>query len=65
MIEENVLERYSKQDVMKIYSISRHTFDNWWKNYDLPVICISSHSKFVRKKDLERWEDNLIAYHSI
>jgi hypothetical protein len=57
MIEE---ERIPKKEILKMYGIDRVTFEMWVKERGLPVIEVSSHSKFVRKGDLIQWENNLI-----
>ena len=49
-------KRYSKQELEKLYSVDRQTIESWVENYGLPMITINSHSKFVRKSDLEKWE---------
>jgi len=53
-------ERISKQQLEKLYSADRQTIDSWVENYGLPMITISSHSKFVRKSDLLEWENSMI-----
>ncbi len=53
-------ERISKQELMKLYGVDRVTIEEWRKNLGLPLIRISSHSKYIRKKDLIEWENNLI-----
>lgn len=53
-------ERISKQELMKMYGVDRVTIEEWRKNLGLPLIRISSHSKYIRKKDLIEWENNLI-----
>jgi len=50
-------ERISKQQLEKLYSVDRATIESWVKNYGLPLITISTHSKFVKKEDLEKWEN--------
>ena len=45
-------ERISKQELMKIYGVDRVTIEEWRKNLRLPMIKISSHSKYIRKQDL-------------
>jgi hypothetical protein len=45
---------------MKLYGVDRVTIEEWRKNLGLPLIRISSHSKYIRKKDLIEWENNLI-----
>jgi hypothetical protein len=53
-------ERLTKQDLMKLYGVDRVTIEEWRRNYNLPLIVISSHSKFIRKEDLIAWETSLI-----
>ena len=49
--------RITKQELEKIYGVDRTTIEVWRKRYGLPVIEISSHSKYVRREDLIKWED--------
>ena len=51
-------ERISKQELMEMYQVGRSTIENWKKNYNLPLIEINSHSKFVRRDELIEWENN-------
>lgn len=53
-------ERITKQELEKLYGVDRTTIEIWRKNYGLPIIEISTHSKYIRKKDLIEWENNLI-----
>ena len=53
-------ERITKQELMKLYGVDRVTIEEWRKNLGLPLIRISSHSKYIRKKDLIEWENSLI-----
>ncbi len=53
-------ERLTKQDLMKMYGIDRTTFELWVRERGLPLIKISSHSKYIRKEDLIEWENSLI-----
>lgn len=53
-------ERLTKQDLMKLYGVDRVTIEEWRKNLGLPLIRISSHSKYIRKDDLIEWEDKMI-----
>ena len=53
-------ERITKQELMKIYGIDRVTVEEWRKNLGLPLIRISSHSKYIRKSDLIEWENSRI-----
>ena len=57
MIEE---ERIPKKEILKMYGIDRTTFELWIKERKLPVIEVSTHSKYIRRKDLIEWENNLI-----
>jgi len=50
-------ERISKKELMDLYKISRYTISEWVKNKKLPLISISSHSKYIRRKDLIEWEN--------
>lgn len=52
-------ERIPKKEILKMYGIDRTTFELWVKERGLPVIEISTHSKYVRKSDLIDWENNL------
>lgn len=53
-------ERITKQELMNMYNISRYTIIQWEKFKNLPLISISSHSKYIRKKDLIEWENKMI-----
>ena len=53
-------ERITKQELMKMYGIDRVTVEEWNKNLGLPLIRISSHSKYIRKNDLIEWENSMI-----
>ena len=53
-------EQISKQELMKLYGVDRVTIEEWRKNLGLPIIMISSHSKYIRKEDLIEWENGLI-----
>jgi hypothetical protein len=52
-------ERIPKKEILKIYGIDRMTFEMWVRERGLPVIEVSSHSKYVRKTDLIEWENTL------
>ena len=52
--------RITKQQLMKLYGVDRTTIESWIKDYGLPMIQITSHSKYVRKEDLKVWEDKMI-----
>jgi len=53
-------KRFTKQDLQKMYNVDRTTIEIWRRNYGLPIIEVSSHSKFVRESDLKKWEDSMI-----
>lgn len=53
-------ERIPKKEILKMYGIDRTTFELWVKERGLPVIEVSTHSKYVRKSDLIDWEEGLI-----
>ena len=53
-------ERISKQRLQKLYSVDRTTIESWVKNYGLPMIRISSHSQYVKPKDLYAWERKMM-----
>jgi len=53
-------ERITKQELMKLYGVDRTTIENWIVRYGLPMIEISSHSKYVRNEDLLQWENERI-----
>jgi len=52
-------DRITKQELMKLYKVDRCTIENWISRYNLPMIEISSHSKYVRHSDLIKWEDRM------
>ncbi|MCZ2845095.1 MAG: hypothetical protein O2U61_01135 [Candidatus Bathyarchaeota archaeon] len=52
-------QRITKQELEKIYGVDRSTIEIWRKRYGLPIIEISSHSKYIRKEDLIDWEDKM------
>ena len=58
MEEKN--RRITKQELQTIYNVDRTTVECWIRNYGLPMIVISSHSKYVREDDLLEWEDSMI-----
>jgi hypothetical protein len=58
--KRNMKERLTKQDLMKLYGVDRVTIEEWRRNYNLPLIVVSSHSKFIRKEDLISWENKLM-----
>ena len=52
-------ERLTKQDLMKMYKVDRTTIEEWRRRFGLPMIEISSHSKYIRREDLLKWEDKM------
>jgi hypothetical protein len=60
---ENMIEvdkRIPKSEILKMYGIDRTTFELWVRERGLPVIEVSTHSKYVRFSDLVEWEEGLI-----
>lgn len=52
-------QRITKQELEKLYGVDRTTIEVWRKRYGLPIIEISSHSKYIRREDLIEWEDKM------
>lgn len=52
-------KRITKQELEKIYGVDRTTIEVWRKRYGLPIIEISSHSKYIRREDLIKWENEM------
>lgn len=52
-------QRITKQELEQIYGVDRSTIEVWRKRYGLPIIEISSHSKYIRREDLIEWEDKM------
>lgn len=50
------MERISKQQLQQMYGVNRLTIEEWVKTKQLPLIRISSHSKYITKDDLIEWE---------
>ena len=50
-------ERITKQQLQKMYNVSRFTIEDWAKNQGLPMIKISEYKRYVRKSDLLEWEE--------
>jgi hypothetical protein len=50
------MERISKQQLQHMYGVNRLTIEEWVKTKELPLIRISSHSKYITKDDLIEWE---------
>ena len=49
----------SKQDLMDLYEVDRVTIEDWRRNKGLKMIEVSSHSKYITKEELLKWEDSL------
>jgi len=45
-----------------MFNVDRNTIENWRKFYGLPIIEISTHSKYIRINDLIEWENMHIKY---
>jgi hypothetical protein len=50
-------QRISKKELETIFNVDRNTIENWRKFYGLPIIEISTHSKYIRINDLIEWEN--------
>jgi hypothetical protein len=55
-------QRISKKELEKMFNVDRNTIENWRKFYGLPIIEISTHSKYIRINDLIEWENMHIKY---
>ncbi|WP_079514085.1 MerR family transcriptional regulator [Maribacter arcticus] len=51
--------RITKQELEKMYGVDRTTIEIWRRRYGLPIIEISSHSKYIRRDELIAWEDRM------
>ena len=51
--------RLSKQDLMDLYGVDRVTIEDWRRNKGLKMIEVSSHSKYITREELLKWEDSL------
>lgn len=54
------IQRISKKELEEMFNVDRTTIENWRKNYGLPIIEISTHSKYIRINDLIEWENKHI-----
>jgi transposase len=54
-----IMERISKQQLQKMYGVNRFTIENWVKTKGLPLITITSHSKYITIEELRKWEEKL------
>ena len=54
-----IKERMSKQDLMDLYGVDRVTIEEWRRNKGLKMIEVSSHSKYITREELLKWEDSL------
>jgi hypothetical protein len=52
-------EIITKKEFIDRYKICRRTFENWMQNRGLPVVEVSSHSKFIKNTDLVKWENEM------
>ncbi len=52
--------RITKQDLERMYGVDRTTIEVWRKRYNLPMIEVSTHSKYIRREDLIEWENSMI-----
>lgn len=50
-------QRISKKELETMFNVDRNTIENWRKFYGLPIIEISTHSKYIRINDLIEWEN--------
>ena len=53
-------ERITKKQLQRMYGVNRMTIEDWVKTKGLPLIKISSHSKYIRKEDLIKWENQML-----
>jgi hypothetical protein len=53
-------KRLTKKELQDLYGVDRFTLDSWIKTRGLPIIRVSSHSKYIRLEDLIEWENSLI-----
>jgi len=51
--------RLSKKDLMELYGVDRVTIEDWRRNRGLIMIEVSTHSKYIKEKDLIEWENSL------
>ena len=51
--------RLSKKDLMELYGVDRVTIEDWRRNRGLKMIEVSTHSKYIKEKDLLEWENSL------
>ena len=59
MFEMVYFKSYKKSILLTIDEMNRTTIEVWRKRYGLPIIEISSHSKYIRRNDLMEWEDSM------
>ncbi|WP_353889265.1 MerR family transcriptional regulator [uncultured Zobellia sp.] len=52
-------QRITKQELERMYGVNRHTIEVWRKRFGLPIIEISTHSKYIRREDLIEWENKM------
>lgn len=52
-------ERITRKELIKMYQIDISTVKNWVRDRGLPMIQISTHKSYIRKKDLIDWENKI------
>jgi hypothetical protein len=50
---------------MELYGVDRVTIEDWRRNRGLKMIEVSTHSKYIKEKDLLEWENSLKGIHSV
>ena len=50
---------------MEIYGVDGVTIEDWRRNKGLKIIEVSTHSKYITKKDLLEWEEGLKGDYSV
>ena len=51
--------RLSKKDLMELYGVDRVTIEDWRRDKGLKMIEVSSHSKYITREELLKWENSL------
>ena len=57
--------RLSKKDLMELYGVDRVTIEDWRRNKGLKMIEVSSHSKYITREELLKWEEGLKGIYSV
>jgi predicted XRE-type DNA-binding protein len=52
--------RLSRKEVAELYGVDKSTIENWVKKLGLPLISLTTHSKYIRMKDLVKWENSFL-----